>query len=269
MEEHRNLPNFDRLSAVTAMILLAYSLAAFIQLPQRTVAIQLPGFLFEFSLNFFTILSVVVAVLAFSGSAWVLAAHPHIEGEVRWQHLVIPALTAVAIGIPLNELAVSGAWWVVFALGGLLFISVLVSEYISIDSTDTRYAFAAVGLNGVSLALFLVLAIALRGADLRLYALISVIVPAIALVSARSLHLRNIEKNPFPWAVGIALIIGQLAICLFYLPFRPIQFGILLFAAAYGLTSLAGNIQEEYSGWRAFLEPVIMFSFFFVLSFVF
>jgi len=131
MQENRYLPDSGRLSIVTAMVLLAYSTAAFIHIPENSITIQFPGFLFVANINFFTIVSILVSGMAAAGSDWVIAGHPHLREEKRWRHLLLPALTALVIGVPLNEIAVSAAWWVIFAMGGLLFVVVLVSEYIS------------------------------------------------------------------------------------------------------------------------------------------
>ena len=268
MNEHQHLPDFDRLSIVTAMVLLAYSLTAFIQLPERTLNIQLPGFLFVAKINFYTIVSILVAGLAAAGSDWVITSHPHLGEERRWHHWILPALTAMVIGVPLNEISVSAAWWIIFGLGSLLFVGVLVSEYISVDAADIRFHFASVGLTAVSLALFLILAIAVRGSGLRLYIVLSAVVPAIALLSARNLHLRMAGKWPLAWVGGIALIIGQLSICLFYLPIKPIQYGMILLALVYALISLAGNNEENMSPARIWIEPSLMFSAIFILSFI-
>lgn len=269
MSDTQHLPDYDRVSIVTAMVLLAYSLAAFIQLPEQALSLQLPGFLFEVKFNFFTIISVLVAALAAAGTDWIISGHPKFTQVRRWEHWVLPAFTAMVIGVPLNEIAVSGPWWIVFGLGALLFVSILIAEYISVDPLDTRYQFAALALNVVSLGLFFFLAIALRGAGLRLYAVIPPIVIAVVLMSARSLHLRLFENIQLAWVGGIALIVGQATVCLFYLPVRPIQFGMLLLALVFALTSLAGNIEEKFQHRSLWLEPVIMFSTIFLLSFLF
>jgi hypothetical protein len=266
MEQERYLPEQGRLSTVTAMILLAYASAAFFYIPENAISIQLPGFLFVVKLNFYTIISIVAAAMAAAGSDWVISSHPNLVEGQRWHHWVLPALTALVIGVPLNEIAVSAAWWVVFALGGLLFVIVLVSEYISVDMQDMLYPVAIVSLTVVALALFLVLAIAVRGAGLRLYAVLSAILPATALVSARTLNLRLMGKWLLPWVVGITLAVGQLAFCLFYLPLKPIAFGLVLLGALYALISLVANLDEGNASHRLWIEPVLVFSAFLFLS---
>lgn len=260
MERERFFPDKGRLSTVTAMILLAYASAAFFYIPQNAITIQLPGFLFVVKLNFYTIISVIAAAMAAAGSDWVISSHPSLGDEARWHHWILPAATALVMGVPLNEISVSPAWWAVFALGGLLFLIVLVSEYISVDLQDAFYPLAIVSLTVVSLALFLVLAIAVRGAGLRLYAVFSALLPAAALVSARILNLRLMGKWPIAWIAGIALVIGQLAICLFYLPIKPIPFGLILLGGLYALMSLATNFEEENTFIHLWVEPTLIFA---------
>jgi hypothetical protein len=268
MSGHRTIPAIDRLSIVTAMVLLTYSVTAFAQFPEKALELQLPGFLFVIRLNIFTVVSILVALLAATGCEWILSDHPHLGEQRHWYHLILPALTAMTIGVPLNLLTVGPAWWVIFGMGGFLFLGVLVAEYISVDPEDQYYQLAGIMLTVVFMSLFLILAIAVRGAEMRFYAVVSTLVPAAALLSARIIHLRLAGKWQLAWVGGISLIIGQVAAGLFYLPIRPIQFGLLLLALLYGLTSLAGNVEEEYTNRRLWLEPVVMFSVFFVFSFI-
>lgn len=248
------------------MVMLAYATAAFVKIPENELSLQLPGFFFVAKLNFYTLLSVVVAGMAAAGTDWVIAGHPQLAQGPRWHHWIIPAMTAMVIGVPLNQIAVGGAWWVIFFMGGLLFAAVLVSEYISVDLDDGLYPLAVMGLSVVSLVLFLVLMISVRGAGARLYAVVSAAVPAAALVSARIFNLRLMNKWPIAWIVGVSLVIGQLCICLFYLPIEPIPFGLVLTGAAYALISLAGNYEERNSSIRIWVEPTLVFAIFLLLA---
>ena len=268
MTEHRNLPAIDRLSIVTAMVLLTYSVTAFVQIPERALELQLPGFLFVVKLGIFTVVSGLVALLAAAGCEWVLAGHPHLGDQRHWYHWILPALTSMTIGVPLNSLEVGPAWWVIFGMGGILLLGVLIAEYISVDPEDHNYQLACMVLTVVFMSLFLILAIAVRGAELRLYAVLSTLVPASALLSARIIHLRLAGRWHLAWVGAISLILGQAAIGLFYLPVKPIQFGLLLLAVLYGLTSLAGNAEEEQTARRLWLEPAAMFAVFFIFSFI-
>ena len=120
-------------------------------------------------------------------------------------------MTALVIGVPLDVLQVSPAWWGVFALGGVLLAGVLLSEYISVDPADNRSVLAIISLTAVSLGLFLTLVIALRGSGQRLYLILAAIAPASFLVAARCLQLRTGCDTWKPvWALGIAIVIPRL-----------------------------------------------------------
>jgi hypothetical protein len=266
MQENRELPEQGRLSIVAAMVMLAYASAAFVHIPENAWSFQLPGFYFVAKVNFYTILSVVVTGMAAAGTDWVIASHPQLGKGPRWHHWIIPALTALVIGVPLNQIAVSAAWWVIFCMGGVLFAIVLISEYISVDLKSALYPLSIISLSVVSLALFLILSITVRGAGLRLYAVLSAIVPSVAIVSARILNLRLMGKWPFHWIAGISIIVGQLSLCLFYLPIEPIPFGLILLGATYALTSLAVNLEEISLNPKFWIEPSLNFAVFLLLA---
>ena len=268
MDEHRHTPDLDRLSVVIALILLAYSTTAFVSFPTRTLNIQLPGILLVVNLEFITIVAAVGAMLAASGSNWILATHPHLDEKTRWHHWLVPAFTAVAIGITLGTLPIGPAWWIVFALGGILLAGVFTAEYISADPADLRYSFAVLGLNAVSYAIFLIIVIAITGAGFRLYTLLAAIIPAVFLISARSLFLRLGGTWKLSWAIGITLILVQLAAALFYLPLRPLQFSMILLGFLYGLITVASNIEEKLPRRTLWIEPLVMTLCFSMLGFL-
>lgn len=268
MKEHRHVPDLDRLSVVIALILLAYATTSFVTFPTKTLNLQLPGFLIEVNVNFTTLVAVVVAILAAAGSDWIINGHPHLQDEIRWHHWIVPAFTAIAIGIPLGTLPVSSAWWIIFALGGVLMVGVLTAEYISVDANDARYAFAVMALNAVSLALFLVITTAISGGGYRLYILLIAVFPAAFLISARTMHLRLVTAWNIPWAFAIALIVTQVAAALFYLPLRSIQFGMITLGVLYGLITVASNIEEKYPRRTVWIEPAVMTVVFCLIGFL-
>lgn len=269
MDEHRNLPDVDRFSVVMAMILIAYSLSAVVTLPTQTLNIQLPGFLFALDVNYLTLISVLVAVLAAAGCDWLISDHPYFDKKKRWQHWLLPALTAMIIGVPLDVMQVSPAWWWVFALGGILLAGVLLSEYISVDPGDNRSALAVVSLSAVSLALFLTLAISVRGSGSRLYLVLAALAPAAFLVSARTLLLRTSGSIKTPWAIGITVIVVQLVTGFYYLPLKPIQFGVQLVGVLFALITLATNIIEGRPRRTTWIEPLLLFVLFSLSIFIF
>lgn len=270
MEENQNLPEINRLSVLAAIIMLAYAFTPFVKIPVQNLQLQLPGFLFEMHLDFGSIISILVAVLAAAGASWLVSSHPRAaqSEQSTMQHWIIPALTAWVIGIPLDTLEVGAQWWAVFAFGGALLMLVFVAEYIVVDPADTRQAPATVGLTAVSFALFLTLTIALRASGMRLFLALPTLVIAMLLVTLRTLYLHRGGSWTWVWPLGIALFVGQFALGLHYLPLSPLRFGLLLLGPAYALTSLAGGSESGRAGRRAWLEPALMLAAFWILAFL-
>lgn len=270
MEENQNLPEINRLSVLAASILLAYAFTPFVKIPEQTLQLQLPGFLFDLRLDFGSIISILVAVLAAAGASWLVSSHPRApqKEQSSIQHWILPALTAWVIGIPLDTLEVGVQWWAVFAFGGALLMLVFVAEYIVVDPTDTRQAPATVGLTAVSFALFLTLTIALRASGMRLFLALPTLTLAILLVTLRTLYLHNGGRWTWVWPLGIAVFVGQFALGLHYLPLTPLRFGLLLLGPAYALTSLSGGVETGRSWRRALIEPALMLAAFWFLAFL-
>jgi hypothetical protein len=67
---------------------------------------------------------------------------------------------------------------------------VFIAEFIVVDYSDTRHAPATMGLTAVGFALYLIVAIAVRAAHLRLYLALPALVIPMGLVMLRTLHLR-------------------------------------------------------------------------------
>lgn len=256
-----SLPNLDRLSILAATILLAYGLARFINFTIESLAIQLPGFLFSLEIDLQTIVSVLVAGLAVAGADWLIMDHPALGKRTRFEHLLLPALTAWVIGIPLFQLPLGWSWWVGLLGGGSILILVLIAEYFVVDAEDVRQPIASAGLIVVSFTLFLILAAALRFASLRLYLVLPAIAIVTLLVSLRTLQLRY--GSWLLWQAGlVTLVVGQLAAALHYWPLAPVAYGLVLLGAAYSLTSLVGNLWEGRSLKQAMVEPLIVLAIF-------
>ena len=266
MNENDFLPRTNRLSVVTAVILLAYALMPFVNVPGREISFRPLGVLIEFRMNFTFLVSLLTAGLAAAGTDWLIRDHPHLTRQPIFPHYLLPALTAWAIGIPLGLIEVSPQWWVVFGLGSLLMLVVLVSEYINVDANDLRYAPSLMILSAVSFGLFLTLSIAIRASGLRLYMLLLALVPSFALLCLRLFQLRLQGQWNFEWSGAITLIIAQLAIGLYYCPLSPIRFGLVLLGAMYALIEIGTIFIEGKPLREKFFEPIFMLGMFWILA---
>ena len=255
MNDDCSYPDSNRLSVLTAMILLVYAVIPWIDIPTRSLAIELFGITFSLPLNSSTLLSLLVAVMAGAGSDWLLQGHPKYVKTGAIQHWIFPAFTAWAIGIPLNNLEVSLAWWAVFGFGGLLLILVLVAEYLVVDVTDARNTLASVFLTATSFGLFLILAISVRNGEMRLYLTLPSLALGIAAVCLRTLYLRLGGRWCFGWSIAVSVVVGQIVIGLHYWPLQPLSFGLFLSGPAYALTSLAGALEEGQTRRTFWIEP--------------
>ena len=266
MKESQSLPQFNRLSIVTAMILLTYALLPFIQSPSREISFQPFGILIAFNANFTLVVAFLAAGLAVSGTDWLIRDHPKRTKHPIYPHYLLPALTAAVLGVPLALIKVSIQWWVVFLLGTLLLLAVLVAEYISVDPSDSRHAPAQMVLNGVSFGLLLTLAISIRAAGLRLYLFLVAIIPVFALICLRLFFLRLENHWNWEWATVITLIIVQAAVGFYYLPLAPARFGLLLVGIAYGMVELAVGLQSQNWTINQLIGPSVITAIFWLMA---
>lgn len=258
MDRTRNLPDADRLSVLAAVILLAYALARFVDLPSREVELQVGQFYLALTLNVRTAAALLVAAMTATGSEWLLRQHPAAGQRPTLGHWLLPSLTAWVIGVPLFQLPLGPTWWAGFALGGTLLLLVLVAEYITVDPEDIRQPLAAAGLTAIAYALFLILVISLRVSGARLAFLLPAVTLATFLASLRTLRLR-LQNRWAPLEAGIiTLLCLQLAAAMHYLPLPPVTFGLLLLAPAYALTSLLANLAESEPWQQAVIEPLLV-----------
>jgi hypothetical protein len=268
MEKTTQFPNFGRLSIITAVIILAYGLVPFVQIPSQPILIRLPWVVFNFDLEFGTIVSLLVAVLAILGSDWLIQNHPRKENQSFIQHGLVPGLTAWLIGVSLSFLEVGFEWWVVVGLGGILLSLIFIAEYMVVDIDAEAQLPASYGLTIVSFALFLVLAIALQASGLRLFLLLPALVITVFLLVSRTFYLRTFGDWSFFWSLGIALLVGQITIGLHYLPIQPLTFGLLLLAIAYPITALVVGFNEKKNDKSIFIEPAVLFIFLILMAFI-
>ena len=243
----RSLPDLNRISVLSATILLAYTLAGLIRVPVRQISTQLSGFYIDIQINIQTIVSLLVVALAISGTNWLLQEYSQESSRFRFEHWLLPALTAWVISIPLSHGMRGTLWWLGILLGGGILMLVLTAEYIVSDKENPYYPIAAIGLTTIAFALFFLLSISLRVAQYRLYLVIPALAIAIMLISLRTLSLK-LQGQWLLIASGVcAAVIAELAAAAYYLPFSPITYSLFLLAPAYSIPGLLGALQTGKS----------------------
>ena len=256
-----SLPDINRLSIVSAAIMLAFALTQLVSFPAPMISFTIFGILLEFFLDFNTVITLFTAVLAAAGMDWLIQSNPKKENyQNRWayiRHWIVPVLTTFVISVALNTFTGGTFWWVIFILGSLLLMAVLVAEYNVVGGDGVSHPLATVGLTALSFALYLLLAIAVFSANLRLYVRLPLLGIAALMMISRSLYLR-LGRWHTVWALVNSLVVSEIAVGFHYLPLTPIQFGLLLVGFAYALTSIVTGIKESRQDWALWAEPIGM-----------
>ena len=253
----QNLPNIEHLSVLSAMIVLAYTLERFIDLPSWQISSQFPGLYIEFNVNVNMVTSLLVACMTAAGANWLMREHPAAQGKHSLEHAILPALTALVIGIPLGRVPVGIGWWIGLISGAFILVLVLIAEYIAVDPQDIHLPLASAALSAVSFAIFLLLAGALRAGGVRLLYNIPPLVFAAWLVSLRVTNLRLHGIWTVYESAIIAFVIGQITAAFNYWPLTPIAFGLVLLGPSYALICLFCNLIEEKPFRQVISEPIL------------
>ena len=108
-DEHRHMPDTNRLSVLIAAILLAFALAHLIETQHNVLNLNILGISVSLPLNLNFAAIFMASGLTAAGMDWLLRGHPHFEAENTFQHWILPALTTFMLGVPLYNLAISVA----------------------------------------------------------------------------------------------------------------------------------------------------------------
>ena len=240
-------PDLNHLSLLVSTILLAYTLTHFVSIPALEFNLSILGIYFPFQINFTTIVSWLVAGLTASGTAWLLQSHPILDRPALSTviHWLLPSLTALVLMRAINLLSFGTAWWIAALGSGLLLLFVLTAEYITLDESSRYYIPAEMGITGLSIVLFLILAISLHSTETRLFFRVPTISIAALMVYLRVMDLRQ----PGKWALVQGsvpfIVIGEIAACLHYWPVGSIGFGLALTGPLYALVEMYDALPNE------------------------
>jgi hypothetical protein len=149
-------------------------------------------------------------------------------------------------------------WWGVYLFGGVLFIAVVMAEFISVDSDDPRIGLASVILVAVSFGLFFFMVTALRASGQRLYIIALLIMPVSAIISQRLVNLRVKTSWKNPWFLVLGLVSAELAVGLHYLPLSVLTYGLLISGLVFALSSLTGNLLDDQQVLHKWIEPTVI-----------
>jgi hypothetical protein len=243
MHPPRPFPSRDQLSVVTAVIVLAYVLARFLNLPARLLATTLFGSTLGFELTGPFLMLVFAAALISAGSELLIRAHPQFAGRPARRtviHWILPGATALVLGAALNHMPANQTWWL--GLGGsvVALMVVLIAEYVVVDPVDPRRDAAALALAALAYLLALVLFILLRhlGARAAISATIGGGVAAALALRLFALKFAPLWRSAF-YAVVVGLICAEVIWALNYMALPAIGAALLTIIPFYLSEGLA------------------------------
>ena len=123
-------------------------------------------------------------------------------------------------------------------------------------------------LSAISFGLFLIITIAVRAANMRLFLTVAILPVVYAFFGMRMLQLRFGGSWPVKWTAVIAVTIAQFTIGLYYWPLSPVRFGLLLMGPAYALIGFASSLDESPAFSDISMEPFIMLGVIWLLAII-
>jgi hypothetical protein len=247
MDEIRNsLPDLNRLSITVSTIILAYTLTNFITIPSQELSLSLFGILFNIPINFTSLVSILVAGLTASGTAWLIYDHPNRPDRGNAViHWLLPSLTSLVLMLAVNQLPFGLTWWIAAGFSGLGILLVLTAEFVVLDADNVFYAPAEIVITALSVALFLLLAVSLHGTEARLFYRVPIISTAALMVFLRIIHLRKEGIWAFNLGAAAFVLTGELAAGFHYLPIGSIGFGVAITGPLFALIEISSNKPER------------------------
>ncbi len=244
----RYFPDRDRLSVLTAVILLAYALTRFVELPSREISARLLGSSIGIEFNGQFIILLMVAALISTGSDTLIRSHPRFSGGVFSGplHWILPGATALALGLILTLAPLGPVWWLGLGLSALLLVLVLVAEYTVVERADTAFQAASFSLTALTFIVALAIFgwIRFTGTRAALSATSTASLGGLLALRLFLLNQANSQRSLI-FASVIGLTCGETMWALNYWRVTPIGAGLLLLVLFYTLHGLA---QQHLAG---------------------
>ena len=254
MQKLHHAPDRDRLSVLTAIILLAFALARTVQLPTRPVRAMLFGSSIGFDLNGPFVLLVLVAALISAGADSLMRSHPELRGASLARsmvHWILPGGAALGLGLLLNRLPAGVGWWAGLGFAAVFMVLVLIAEYTVVAPDDAGFYWAALGLTVLAYAIALTFFTLLRASSGRAAITATAAALVSGLIGLRLVLLAGATRlDALSHAGVIGLCLGQCTWALNYWPAGALGTGLILLVVFYtctGLTQqhLVGNLTRR------------------------
>jgi hypothetical protein len=254
VQNHLPRPDRERISALTALILLTYGLIRTIALPTINTDIAALGLVFEFEFNALTVMLSLAAILAASGADWLIRGHPLAKHQPPApDHWILPGLAAVAIGEILVRINEGIGLWVGILFGALFLVAVLAAEFIVYDPDDPRTPTVEIGLRGLAFLLIAGTLFTVGALGSRALLALPIVFFVSSAICWRLLRL-TFQKVSLGWPILIGIFSAQTAGALHYWPILPASWGLLLTICVYVCYQLVSSHLEGQLSRRTWIE---------------
>lgn len=269
---HENLPrpNPERVSALTALVLLTYGLIRMILLPSVETEIALFGLLVKFVFRTQTVMLTLAAALAVAGTDWLIQTHPQRkQGKRTLENWVVPALAAIALGVIVIRLPEGPSLWIGLFLGALLLIAIFTAEFIVSYADDPRYDWVATAILALAFLLLTGVLYSIYALELRAIFAVPLLTLASLAITWRLLRLAFPEGRVETWAILIGVMVAQIALGLYYWPIPPLRVSLILALCVYLIYQYIQSHLHHEIGLSSLLEQAGLGLVGLVLIFVF
>lgn len=249
-------PDRDRLSALTALVILIYALLRIVSFPELSFQTTLLGLVFSINLDTPSILLTLAAALTAAGADWIVRGHPQaLPGTRTAEHWIIPGLASLAVGAILSQLPAGPALWIGLPTAALLLIAVLIGEFIVFFPEDPRNDIARVSLRTLAYLLLVGALFAIHGFNLRAFFLVPLTFLASVAVSWRLQRLEAIHpKRSLVYALTTGALGAQAAWAFHYWPLSPLKVSLILGLWVYLAQGLARSLEQQDTGRGTMVE---------------
>ncbi len=242
-------PAFDRISALTALILLTYGLVRMMTLPSVEAELALFGLLIKIEFRPQSVMLLLAAALAAAGSEWLIKRER--SQKLTFEHWVIPSFAAIAIGFIVMRIPSGPQLWLGLVMGAILLVAVLTAEFIVSLEGDPRRDNIAIALRGLAFLLLTGSFYAMYEIQLRAIFAIPLMMIMSSLIAWRLFRLAFPDIPLWTWASLLGILSAQLGVGLHYYPLSPLVTSLLLGMVNYVLyglilTHVEGGISRKH-----------------------
>ncbi len=231
----RHYPSTDHLSVITAVTLLGYTVVRLLKLPILQIETAWRGEPVLWNIQGSAFILLLVGLLVAFGTDGLFRSHPDYQasdtGWRTWTHWILPTLSALTLGMWLNQLEMGAGWITGIIVSVIGLLGVLLIEYLTVD-VQTSAAVDRLIYDAVAYLVLIVTAIQLS--NLLPFWRVVWMFAAVALLTWRLLRNSELPHKQRRWiAIGLALVLSQASWALAYWSLTGLTRGLILVALFY------------------------------------